>query len=670
MRRRHDEPRRGATARALVCAGLVVQLLRPLAAPGESPGAAGCTTRREVFDAGRAAVRGLRCLRHAAPDDRSRCEPPSFPACATDAMTRALAVPVGAAGGPAVDLTPEVRRAQRRCEDAVVKSSERFLWITLRDVLSAVPYRRAHARARAALAAIDRRCHLGVVSGSSVGGECRAAAGAVGNPMDVLGLTACLASRLAPPAEQVAWRWLRPNIILVLTDDQRWDTLQYMPRVRAELVDHGVEFTNAYVTTSLCAPSRASILTGQYASHTGVLTNGLFDREGAAYRFSDASTLATWLKAAGYRTAFFGKYVNGYVSFAPYVPPGWDEWQAFELEKFYDYQLVVNGRFEPHGKTAEDYSTDVLAARVVAYVRAAGDQPFFLQFAPYAPHLPAPPAPRHAGTFADLPPWRPPSYNEADVSDKPKFFAGVKVLTPEAQGDLDAERIDMIESLQAIDEAVGAIMDTLRRTGNERNTMVVFTSDNGHAWGEHRWITKSCPYEECRRVPMVVFYPPLVAEPRRDDHFVENIDLAPTFMALAGSSPGLPQDGRSLLPLLENAPGAWRTDMLGEHWALAWPPTFALVQNARWKYVEYVGGDRELYDLAADPYEMTSVASDPGHADTVAAMAARLRELEPGWPPPSVFPERPLVPAIAAPIRKLPGPGPGQALHQQQSGKP
>jgi N-acetylglucosamine-6-sulfatase len=449
----------------------------------------------------------------------------------------------------------------------------------------------------------------------------------------------CAAQRTTPCAVRKV-RGPRPNFVIILADDQRWDTVgathespnrpgPVMPIVTRELAQSGVTFTNSYVTTSLCCPSRTSTLTGRFAHGTGVRFNA--PPAGGAQKFDDTCTLATWLKAAGYRTGFVGKYLNGYETLAPCIPPGWDEWHVPVVPSYYDYDLNDDGVLTRFGHDASDYTGDVMTQRAVDFIHASAGKRFFLHLSQRAPHDPAIPALRHVGLFAGLAPFRPASYAEPDASDKP---AWVQTLDwDDATRDrVDRFRIAQLESLQAVDESVGAVMQALRDIGADDDTLVVYTSDNGFAWGEHRWLTKLCPYEECIRVPLVVRYPPLVrGAPRLDDHFVLNIDLAPTFAALAGVVPPRPMNGASLVPLLAGAAPGWRTDFLAEHW-FGRPPDNGLVEGSvdgrRWKYVEYVNGETELYDLETDPSELSNVTGDPRHAEVKATLAARLRQLQ------------------------------------------
>src|SRR5205809_3921053 len=204
-----------------------------------------------------------------------------------------------------------------------------------------------------------------------------------------------------------------PNVVVILTDDQRWDTLWSMPTVQSELIGHGIEFTNGFVVNPLCCPSRASLITGQYSHTHGVYTNA--GPYGGFQHFAgDDSTIATWLHDGGYWTGFVGKYLNGYRPQDGYIPPGWDRWVAMNLG-YYNYWLNIDGVPAYFGSDPEDYSTDVLGADAASFIRdSPTDQPLLLDFAPYAPHGPATPSVTYQDAFSDLPPWRAPSYNEKD----------------------------------------------------------------------------------------------------------------------------------------------------------------------------------------------------------------------------------------------------------------
>jgi N-acetylglucosamine-6-sulfatase len=418
----------------------------------------------------------------------------------------------------------------------------------------------------------------------------------------------------------------RPNVVLIVTDDQRWDTLAAMPAVRRLLVNGGVTFENAFTTTPSCCPSRVGLLTGEYSHHTGVLDGSAGNAPGGAPAFEDGSSIATWLHDAGYRTGLFGKYLNDYAELPRgYIPPGWDEWvaiaQGHPQIRYYDYELNENGRIVPYGDSPSDYSTTVLGEHAASFIR--GDQPFFLYFAPIAPHPPSLPAPQDAGAHLDLT-WNvPPSFAEHDMSDKPGGGAGALDVR-EARG----VRQDMLRSLLAVDRAVETIAETIEDAGLSNDTYFVFTSDNGYLWGEHRLLGKVWPYEESIRVPLVI-RPPGQHVSRTVDAFALNIDIAPTIADLAGVDPPLPQDGKSLVPLLDRDPGAWRDRFVVEFLGYApGVPAYSGIRTHRYLYVEYENGRRELYDLRADPFELRNMLGESrgGSPDEVVDQLRRSME--------------------------------------------
>ncbi len=421
--------------------------------------------------------------------------------------------------------------------------------------------------------------------------------------------------------------------MFILTDDQRWDSLGVMNTVQHELVDHGVNFTNAFVVNPMCCPSRASILSGQWSHTTGVYKNSPPDGGFVTFEPHETNTIATTLQAAGYRTAMIGKYLNGYNELeTAHVPPGWDRWFAFTTGEgngaYEDVDYSDDGRPVATDAGPEDYSTDVLANKAVDFIQTTpSDRSLFLYLSVKAPHLPATPAPQYADAFSDIPPYRPPSFNEADVSDKPAYIRKLPPLTAADIADIDEIRLDQLRTLLSVDDAVGRVMDTLEAQGRLSNTMVVFMSDNGWLYGEHRRTQKSVPYEESIRVPLVIRYDPLTASARTDTHLALNVDLAPTFAELAGTVQ--PEaEGSSLLPLL--GPGvprdvAWRQDFLVEH--LGAGATYCAVRTTQAIYVIYQSGEEELYDLRADPYELQNLAGDPADADLLDQLRARTREL-------------------------------------------
>ena len=423
----------------------------------------------------------------------------------------------------------------------------------------------------------------------------------------------------------------RFNIVLIMTDDQRPITLAQMPLTTSLLGNPGVQFVNGFANTPLCCPARATVLTGLYAHNHHVLSN---QPPYGAPAFVDNSTIATWLQGAGYRTALIGKYMNMYDQKTPwpYQPPGWSYWAALKAAKYYSYTLVENGVQKNYGTTAAQYSTTVLASKAVAFINSTpASQPLFLEFTPYAPHAPATPASTDKTLFGTLPKWRPPSFNELDVSDKPGWVRGLPRLTTTGISNQDKFRLNQLRSLQAVDRAVSDIVNALIQTGRMSTTAIVFTSDNGLSWGEHRWLAKNCLYDECIRIPFLVLAPGIV--PRTDPSFVTLADLAPTFAEWSGVQvPGL-VNGVSLVPLLANPGTPWRQEILVEVLApdeakLATESTFSGVRTQRYAYAEYTTGEKELYDMSVDPYQLTNIASNPANAALMTQLSALVAGLK------------------------------------------
>jgi arylsulfatase A-like enzyme len=424
-----------------------------------------------------------------------------------------------------------------------------------------------------------------------------------------------------------------PSIVLILTDDQRWDTLWAMPTVQRELIARGINFSNAFLVNSLCCPSRATILTGQYSHTTGIYSD--VGPHGGFPAFKDRSTIATWLQANGYQTGLFGKYLNLYRG--KYIPPGWDRWFAYQQPpRYFNYLVNDQGRIRRFGERPADYSTDVLANRAVSFIRST-QGPLFVYFAPFAPHTPAVPPPRYAKAFSHLRPYRPPNYDEADVSDKPAYVRALHRLTPGQKSAIDSMRRRQYRCLLAVDDAVKHILNALRDTNRLQTALIVFMTDNGLTWGEHRFtVIKQVPYEESIRTPFVVRDDQLIQGPRTDAHLVLNLDIAPTFAAAAGvPAPGA--EGSSLLPLLIDPSASWRSDFLVEHLGPRGIPTYCAVRTSRYIYVYYLTRERELYDLRRDPFELQNRARDRRYASILAALRVRLAQLcQP--PPPGYRP--------------------------------
>ena len=432
---------------------------------------------------------------------------------------------------------------------------------------------------------------------------------------------------------------VQPNILVVISDDQRWDTLSHMPNVESELVDHGITFSNAFVENPLCCPSRVNFLTGQDSHTSGVWTNT--QPYGGFQSFTaDDQTVATWLNGAGYETILAGKYLNHYWDTdGSYVPPGWDVWRAFDsASPYFDYAISVDGQLEQHGSAPEDYSTDVIAQEAEAAIRNTSAQdPLLLWFTPFAPHGPVTPAPRDVGILDGIPSWRPRSYDERNVSDKPGYIRSIPRWTESRSAEIDAFRQAQLESLGAVDDAVDGLLQTLQDRGRLGDTLIIYTSDNGYLWGEHRRVGKEVPYEESIRVPFVVRWDRVISTPHTDSHLVENIDVAPTLVDVSHAAPET-FDGRNLLPLLNGSSASWRTRALIEHLDDgAGAPSYCAIRTSNAIYVRYATGEEEYYRLAGDPFERTNRVGYATFATRVAALRdgarKRCNPLPPGMDP-------------------------------------
>ncbi len=417
----------------------------------------------------------------------------------------------------------------------------------------------------------------------------------------------------------------QPNIVFVLSDDQRVDTLGAMPHLQL-LMEQATTFSHAYVTTPLCCPSRSSILSGQYAHNHGVLSNRTpygFDA------FEDQETLPKWLHDAGYRTALIGKYLNGYDrQDAKYVPPGWDVFRTFVGEPGYDeFGLTqhvdgVDGGVKEYVKSNNVYSTDLLGELAVDFLTDAAtrpEQPFFLYFTPFAPHAPATPPARYANlheTFEQTP-----AFNEADVSDKTWLATSAELLRRDLN-QIERTKTNMYASLRALDDTFQVLLDTLEVNGQLKNTVVIYMGDNGVHWGEHRIPNgKSTPYEESIHVPLVL-YDGRVPRKHTDDRLVLNIDIAPTLLSYAGVEVPSSVDGRSWL----NQDGkGWREIFLTESWGKGEEvPDYRQAHTDKWSFTEFATGGRELYDLGQDPYQLENIVDNPELASTVAELKTQL----------------------------------------------
>lgn len=437
----------------------------------------------------------------------------------------------------------------------------------------------------------------------------------------------------------------RPNVVVLMTDDQTLRSMRAMPRTRALIGDAGATFVNSFVNNPRCCPSRATLLTGQYSHNHGVLTN--VPPIGGWERLQGTSNwLPTWLQQAGYRTAHVGKFLNNYGRIDPHeVPAGWDEWYATvdpTTYRYYGYTVNENGALQTYGggEDPQWYSTDFTARRSADIVErlSPSTQPFFLSVAFLAPHTGSPRelgdpqsigtpavAPRHRGAFAAARLPQPTSFNEADVSDKPASQRRPR-LRPRVVADIGALYRQRLESLMAVDEGVERIVQALRDAGELERTLIVFTSDNGYLAGEHRLPHgKAQIYEPAIRVPLLLRGPG-VPHGVRPSQLVSNADLAPTILDVADAAAGRPQDGRSLLPLASD-PGLGRARPLLIEVARGAAIRTTAIRTARWLYAEHASGATELYDLASDPDELKSLHAAPRLAGLRATLSLQLDAL-------------------------------------------
>jgi N-acetylglucosamine-6-sulfatase len=444
----------------------------------------------------------------------------------------------------------------------------------------------------------------------------------------------------------------RPNVLLVVTDDQKEGTVipQVMPATHRELVQNGFRFTNSYVTNAWCCPSRASILTGQYSHTNGVWTVG-GPRGMAAWFPHEGSTLATWLQGAGYRTGIVGKYLNefGTANIPAYQPPGWDTTAimtnlVYSVNPgYFNYNLWEGDRLVHYGATADDYSTRVFTRKAREFVAPRSDgKPWFLYLAYTSPHGPPinDPIDKNAAVGISYP--MPANVCESDVSDKPAFVrrrAACSMTQAQYNNRMRGQQAKMLVS---VDRGLGQIIADLKRTGQMRDTLVIYISDNGYFTGNHRFLVgKELPYEESVRVPLMMRWDALGQAPRSIGGLALNIDLAPTITEAAGVTQHNPYDGTSLLGLLDGSASSVRADFLLEHLTTGpndpGGPSYCAVRNRRFKYVEYSTGERELYDLVADPAELTSRHQDPAFQTRVSQLRNRMLQLcsppPPGWTP-------------------------------------
>ncbi len=436
------------------------------------------------------------------------------------------------------------------------------------------------------------------------------------------------------------------NVVFVLADDLDWNLFQQVPRLAA-LQDQGMTFTNHTVTDSLCCPSRTSILRGQYIHNHRVVSN--LSRTGGGWptfrdRGEENDCLPVWLQSAGITTALFGKYLNDYPDkpkAARYVPPGWNQWAVptsrGDSYTGYNYVLNDNGRLRSYGKKQTDFLNDVITNKATDFIRTAPNG-FFLELSTYNPHKPAPVAVRNKGTHAATVAPRTPSYNNYGVNEA-SWLKSIKPITPWKQSKLDALWRKRAQSAESVADSVDAVMAALRETGRDANTLVVITTDNGYHVGTHRLTKgKRTAFREDTVVPMVVIGPG-VTPGTRIDAMTSTIDLAPTFSSILGTQAPAWVDGRSLTEIIASGqvPPTWRNATVSESLGTSGPgdpdyqpqapPSFTAIRTPDYLFVVYRDGEREMYDVKADPFEMNNIANsaDPR---LVAALYSQLQAVK------------------------------------------
>ncbi|MFL5739642.1 MAG: sulfatase [Flavisolibacter sp.] len=429
------------------------------------------------------------------------------------------------------------------------------------------------------------------------------------------------------------------NIIFILTDDHRYDFMGFtgkLPWLKTPNLDRlyheGAWFKNAFVTTSLCSPSRASILTGAYSHVHTIVDNFSPEIPGNIY-------FPQYLQKAGYQTAFFGKWHMGNADDHP--RPGFNHWESFKGQGvYYNPSLNIDGKEVNYGDST--YITDLLTEHALSWLRARDpSKPFFLYLSHKAVHEPMSPARRHAGMYKDKPYTLPSTYYQTLNDDYKKLGwpEWVKQQRYSWHG-VDYpynthEKIEEIvrtycETLMAVDESIGALLDYLKTEGLDQNTLIIYMGDNGFSMGEHGLIDKRQFYEESVKVPFLVRCPEIFhAGGNTVLKMVQNIDVAPTILSAAGLQPPSEIPGKSFLPLLRGDSTQWRDKIFYEYfWEFDFPftPTVFGVRSDHFKYIRYYGiwDTNELYDLEKDPDEMNNLINNPQYADTAKQMANEL----------------------------------------------
>jgi arylsulfatase A-like enzyme len=409
---------------------------------------------------------------------------------------------------------------------------------------------------------------------------------------------------------------VRPNVLIIVTDDQRFDMMSALPQTRRVFGDRGTAFANAFITTPQCCPSRASIMTGQFSHNHGVLENNDGDR------IKQRTTVQALLDRAGYLTAMTGKYLQGRPVSAD--PPHFDRWATVGWG-YYDRNFNVDGVMTP----VADYSTDFIADTTISYLEdfeSNDERPWYVYVAPTAPHLPYTPAKEYRRARVESLHANP-ALRESDLDDKPPYFSDPLLLERTGYRLRQGRGLfrKQMRTLLSVDDLVADVFATMDELDERRQTLAFFMSDNGHLLGEHGLFGKRLPYEASIRVPLYMTWPGRVEEGVTDDRLVAGIDLAPTILQAVGGDADSPMDGRNLLS------DDSRELLLIEQYKNGHIPDWASVLTLRSQYIEYLDrgtGERlygEFYDLKEDRWQVDNllISGEP-RALKQAARAARL----------------------------------------------
>ena len=430
------------------------------------------------------------------------------------------------------------------------------------------------------------------------------------------------------------------NMVFILVDDQRHDFLSYFnhPWIKTPSIDylakHGLVFDQAYVTTSLCSPSRASIVTGLYAHKHQV-----FDNDTPLN--PKLPNFAEQLQEAGYHTAFIGKWHMGGQNDAP--RPGFNYWASFRGQgSYHDPVMNIDGRRQ----SMQGYTPDLLTDLACSYLDGAKqeDQPFFLFLSHKSIHGPFTPAKRHAGTYQDLEIPRPQSFADTDENyqGKPKWVRNQRKSWHGVERDYSIPNLESFdrqfqlysECMLAVDESVGRVTEQLRSLDLLDETVIFYYSDNGYLMGEHGLIDKRVMYEPSIRVPLIVHCPELITNSHRDSSFILNIDLAPTFLELAGLTPPPTIQGMSFAPIISNQRPSWRDAFVYEYFCdpkAVQTPTILGLRTKDYSYMTYLGiwDIYELYDMQNDPDQINNLIGHIKYGHAYGTFLDQLKKQDP-----------------------------------------